>query len=375
MWQSHFFTFSTAIGFLLAWYLGIRQENHLANRLLAIWIFLLSVDSLFISLIYHEVFYEYPHIVGVTTFFPILYGPLFYLYARSLTQTRRLTVADALHFFPFLTAFFLTINTFFLFNEDDKIRLMENLIHHVNVPWNYEWGFFLVTTVSPLYVLWAIYLLFIYRRELNNQLSTIGESTLNWLWVMSFLNVVIWLTVIGNKWSTYSENDFLHSWFHHAPYIGTAIFMYCTAYFSLKQPQVFQVSFDKSDSRPLTDKEKYGVNRLPEKLQDSILTDIQELIEQQQLFLDPQLSLAKLADVSHVSTHQLSQVINDQLSLNFYDFINQYRINFVKSEFKRSPEEGILAVALRSGFNSKSTFNSAFKKFTGVTPSQYRKQQ
>ena len=94
-------------------------------------------------------------------------------------------------------------------------------------------------------------------------------------------------------------------------------------------------------------------------------------------YKDPDLSLSKLATQLHLSTNQLSQVINQFYQKNFYDFINSYRIEEVKLSMINGAvkRHTLLGIALESGFNSKATFNRFFKKYTGITPSQFLKDQ
>ena len=92
-------------------------------------------------------------------------------------------------------------------------------------------------------------------------------------------------------------------------------------------------------------------------------------------FTEPELSLDDLAGRLSLSPNQLSQVINEQLGKNFWDFVNEYRIREVEAQFRRGvhQKQTLLAIALDAGFNSKASFNRAFKKFTGQTPSEYLK--
>jgi AraC-like DNA-binding protein len=92
-------------------------------------------------------------------------------------------------------------------------------------------------------------------------------------------------------------------------------------------------------------------------------------------FAEPELSLDDLSGRLALSPNQLSQVINEQLGKNFWDFVNEYRIREVEAQFRRGVhrQQTLLAIALDAGFNSKASFNRAFKKFTGQTPSEYLK--
>jgi AraC-like DNA-binding protein len=99
-------------------------------------------------------------------------------------------------------------------------------------------------------------------------------------------------------------------------------------------------------------------------------------MKQHKPYLNPELSLQMLANQLDIPPHYLSQVINEQLGQNFFDFINSHRIEEVKARLldPQYTHLTILAIAFDSGFNSKSAFNSAFKNQTGLTPSQFRTQ-
>jgi AraC-like DNA-binding protein len=94
-------------------------------------------------------------------------------------------------------------------------------------------------------------------------------------------------------------------------------------------------------------------------------------------YLDANLSLPELADKLEIPSHHLSRVINEQFGVNFFDFVNQYRVEEVKSKIGNPEFENLslLGIAFDSGFNTKSAFNRVFKKMTGFTPSEYKQQQ
>ena len=99
-------------------------------------------------------------------------------------------------------------------------------------------------------------------------------------------------------------------------------------------------------------------------------------MENEKPYLDTKLGLKELAEDLDISVHHLSQVINEKLGKNFFEFVNGYRVAEVISLLKNPQYKRytLLAIAYDSGFNSKSRFNSVFKKNTGFTPSKYIKQ-
>ena len=99
------------------------------------------------------------------------------------------------------------------------------------------------------------------------------------------------------------------------------------------------------------------------------------LMSDEHCYLEPNLTLPQLAERLDCSVNHLSQVINAGFGMSFYDYINGYRVRRAEQLLGAADAESqaILDVALAVGFNSSSTFYSAFKKVTGVTPAQYRK--
>lgn len=106
---------------------------------------------------------------------------------------------------------------------------------------------------------------------------------------------------------------------------------------------------------------------------DVVIDRMEELMEDDKKFLDSELTLQKLSEELMVTVHQLSKILNSKRGVNFPSFINSYRVKESKNLMKQFPEKNILEIALESGFNSKSSFNSAFSKETGLTPRDFRK--
>ncbi|MEL7342438.1 MAG: helix-turn-helix domain-containing protein, partial [Bacteroidota bacterium] len=139
-------------------------------------------------------------------------------------------------------------------------------------------------------------------------------------------------------------------------------------YFAMNQPEIFKL--------PKT-VEKYKDSSLSAKEMTRYKGRLRAAMEEEEVFMNPELTLGELSDIVQTNTHTLSRVINEGYGKSFYDFINEYRVKaFAKLALDdTNKQETFLALALRVGFNSKTTFNRAFKKVTGTTPRSYLKEQ
>ncbi len=103
-------------------------------------------------------------------------------------------------------------------------------------------------------------------------------------------------------------------------------------------------------------------------------TKINQLIQEEEIFTDENLTLDSMAEKLNISRHQLSELLNKKLGENFSSFIKKYRIKKAKQLLIEYPDMNILNIAFDVGFKSKSTFNDAFSKLERTTPAQFRKQ-
>jgi len=121
---------------------------------------------------------------------------------------------------------------------------------------------------------------------------------------------------------------------------------------------------------------KYDKSRLPDVVVDGKIKNLLDHFENNQVFLDPDLNLKKISELLNISSNNVSQIINRHFNMSFPDLLNKYRVDYaikLLSNIENS-EKNILHIAFESGFNSKSNFNSTFKKLTGQNPGAYRLQ-
>ena len=131
----------------------------------------------------------------------------------------------------------------------------------------------------------------------------------------------------------------------------------------------------KRKNKTKEDTEKYKTSPVSEEKTEEIIIKLQHLMENEKLYLNPDLTLKDLSKKLRVHYNILSRVINEKFHLGYNDFINKYRIDEAKLKLSDPEQKNrtILEILYDCGFNSKSVFNTTFKKFTGKTPSAFRK--
>lgn len=126
--------------------------------------------------------------------------------------------------------------------------------------------------------------------------------------------------------------------------------------------------------QPFKKQEKYKGSPLNPQFAEECIRKLKHLMEVEKAYLDADISLQSLAEKLSITSRLLSQILNETLDRNFSDFINFYRVEEAKKILQnpRSAQKKIIALAFDVGFNTKVAFYNAFKKFTNMTPAQYR---
>jgi len=220
----------------------------------------------------------------------------------------------------------------------------------------------------------ASYRLTIKHRHVSEEYFSLSEGvSLRWLRYCILSIGMVFLTaavVIFLRDSLDLRFPFDPEYIFYTIIIG---FIFLVGYFGIKQEHLF-INYPRTNSamsdgrRPTA---KYKHSGIDEEKADQLFESLIRLMEEEQPFLEPRLTLAELAGMLRVSANNLSQIINQKAKVNFYDFVNNYRVDhFIKSAGKNK-RYNLLALALESGFNSKSSFNQIFRKHKGQTPSEF----
>ena len=158
------------------------------------------------------------------------------------------------------------------------------------------------------------------------------------------------------------------------PDVALTFFIIIFGFFSLRQPVIFREPERQHGGGEDQSEKKYEKSGLKSSDADRYLLQLKDFMETEKPYLDPDLTIIDLSERLKIPRHHLTQVINERMDKNFYLFVNEYRIREAR-EIMTDPEfsgHTILRIAYESGFNSKSVFNSIFKKITSHTPTEYR---
>lgn len=224
--------------------------------------------------------------------------------------------------------------------------------------------------LQGLYFYWAFRLYRQYRSWAPLQFSNV--DTVSFKWFRNFLLAFLASSIIGLGMTLIDlglDLDFWHDWWSELFNAGL-IYYLCIAGYAQTQPR--RLHFEP----PAADTAAAGLPKA-EKMADEELeqwrTQIGRLMAEEKPWLDPELTLSELARRLNTNASVLSSAINRAFGKNFNDFVNEYRVEAVKQLLKDPAARhlSLLGIGLECGFNSKSTFNRAFRKATGVAPSAY----
>jgi len=335
-----------------------KNENREANRILASFILLISVALLgrfFYSFTPLTLFYAKVLFIGDLVIF--FYGPLLYFYYLKLfNQPQKFKVKFWVHFIPVL--FFACFVTPLMFlDREGFLELLSTL--------------YLVFTVFEIfailqnlfYLVLNMKLLTDYEKESQQKISILPQVKFyKMLLLLGFVGLFCWIVSFILRYVGPPElANFLG---YHLVWISLSLLIILLGYYSLSFPEVFS-NFKLEKKLEFSNTQIKNIDEFSDKLQS--------LMKEEKPYLEPKLTLNDLAEKAGITSHLLSRVINEKFEKNFFEFVNNYRVEEFKSISTKdnSQNKTLLALAYESGFNSKTTFNTVFKKITHQTPREF----
>ena len=314
---------------------------------------------------------------------PLTFGPFLYLYCKYLiSDDEKIVLKDYIHFLPFVVLFFLGI--------------LNNIIPDEKYDMDYEISLNLVYLLSTIiYASLVFVLLAKYRKSIKFNFFSYDSASNRLFW----LNYVAILAVFSL--SLYVVYTIFYANQPDAKYnlftISTAtmvLLVFSVSYFGFTQQSVTQKRKEiehygfrnmlsdliekvfnfNTRSNILVEQATEKEETSPQKLEQ--IEALKKVMQSSKPYLNPELTLQDLADSIDIPKHQLTNLFNVHMGLNFFEFVNGYRIDEAKERLLDPQYENftIIAIAFDCGFNSKSTFNTLFREKTGLTPRQFRNQ-
>jgi AraC-like DNA-binding protein len=349
-----------------------RDTNAAANRWLAAFLLLVGLFMLDDSLLVYGIYEQHPQLIGLLNMpFFALTPTLFMAVAQFVAVKQRFRKKDIWHFLPFILFFLLSLP--FLFSSDEiKLQELETLDEPMNLVNRILLLMLVVQVVS--YLFYSFLKLKKHQKNIQNITASPAEVNLDWLLYFLYgvaAMVLVWFFELFLV--PYQEGA---GWY--TPAYLVAIF--CLGYFALRQKEVFPFSekeaaeigeiFSENDIPAAAARRQIAP---PEKL-ELLKNKLLQKMETEKPHLDPELNLPGLAQKMGLSVHEMSELVNEGFGENFAQFVNRHRIEESKRLLfsEKHAHLSMVGIAFEAGFNSKTAFNMAFKKMTGVSPTDFK---
>lgn len=342
-----------------------RNFNIVANRWLGLFVIALALSALHIFLNNLNLQVQYQKVLLLIEVTEFITAPALYLSIIFFTiPGRTLKKTDLWHFVPAAVILLFLMKPLL---TDQNVHFSDNFTKEVVLT--------ILVLIRPVQA--VAYLFFSYRKLNEHQytIQQVSSSTeaINLVW-LKYL-ILVWAVAVL-IWLNLAFFNFTHV-SNYTPFIYLAG-VYCLAYFSLKQQEIY--AFAPSEIKELEPVISIRQPLIPERqkrLSNSQLSFLEnklgQLMRDEKVYLDNRLSLPVLAQRVGISAHDLSYFINEVYGENFYSFVNRHRVEEAKHLLLSQMHDqlNMLGIAYQAGFNSKTAFNTAFKKWTGKSPTQF----
>lgn len=355
--------------FLAIFLFTVKTENKTSNQIFAFFLLITAIDASepLVSLLT-----DGPSNLGMLrTSLAFLQIPTFFLYVLSVCYSDfRWRWKYLLHLIPFVLATLALLPRFYLVDTNAKLDFLINRQHMIELKLNH-WLFHL----QVLVYFTAVFLLLKKTKKLYLENNSGGNlHSFQWLFQFTSVLTVLYVVVILKNLFKFSDYAYVSDWIKIGILVSQ-LFIICWYLFkALNNPGLFRNIDSKLKLVSDLILEEKNVER--ETLNEDLLK-LKKYMSEERPFLNPDLTIQDVSKEIAIPVRELSVLINHQLGQHFYDFVNTYRIENAM-EMLKDPSKSkvtVLEILYEVGFNSKSSFNTAFKKHTGNTPTNFRKTQ
>jgi AraC-like DNA-binding protein len=339
-----------------------RSVNPEANRVLAVWLAVVAADLAVKAAFIAEPSAGLFKAQRLVSLFPFLYASLFYLYVRTLTTACAPRWRDVVHGAGFLFVLAHYVPLFLLGSVETRLLFERYVAGHAGLG---RWWLDPFQFVYALaYLGAALRCVQRYRHALRQRRADADRLSLRWIDTMVAFQLLIWGIAAVHLLARMPAIDY------YLIYGAVAAWVCVVGYSSLLQAPVTQ---EPPAPAALHAEPPAGDDdpRFP-----AVEARLSSLMDDEAMYREPALTIGQLARRSGYPEYLVSAVINRRLGESFWDYVNRHRVEAARASLSDPQDRRtILDIAYASGFTSKSTFNAAFKRQVGRTPSDYRRQQ
>lgn len=347
-----------------------KKPLSVADKILSGWLFILL--GIFLMSMFWRLF---PDSVESNWLNPgviiILFPPLIYLYAKYVTKKEdTFYVKDLIHILP------LAFISVIVGNIGVKHNLFLFEQHEFSVH-SFFWLIFRILIFSTIVVFYwrkTLGILKKYQKSIESLYSYHSKRiNLQWLKILSIFANLLLLSSIPFMITMYFNIKLAHPGL--VIMLGYTVFLYFISFMGYRQERLLVKEKTKAVPHSETKRNAYKTSGLNDSAIDQHVIKIQAAMKEKELWRNSNLTVNDLSISTKIPKHHITQALNQKLNKNFYTLVNEYRVEEVKRLFADDDYKNwdILSIAFECGFNSKSSFNTFFKKSTNTTPSQYRK--
>jgi AraC-like DNA-binding protein len=354
---------------------SLSTGNRLSHKLLAAYLLVVVIDLS--EVIFSDFYQAYPDLDMLRYNISLFMGPTLYLYVKTaIYDDFTLKIKHLVHTIPYAIACLVMIPNFFSVDNASKQLWYDNF---TDVP-ELTFIHFMTSIQLGFYLLVIHKHLIRYRKIVVENYSDADRLNKSWLTQLIYLFTLSYIIGLGRMYFRFSD-FYEYERLVLTILITSVLLSICWILWqALHKPNLFTgvsstiAALDELDA----DQEKSSVptiSVIETEKYDAIVLRLRDYMQQSKPFLDPSLSVETLAERINLPSSELSLTINRIIGQHFFDFVNLYRINLAAEMLIANEQQPktVLEILYEVGFNSKSSFNTAFKKHLLMTPSQYRK--
>lgn len=352
---------------LLMWILflirGFREQRH-SDRFLGWIMFILAMELQDYTFGFAGINVLWNELNGFPRGVSLLFGPVVYFYFRSQVHREfRLRRKHLWHFLPYAIAFMYEL--VFFVQGPEAVQKLQSSSHFLVL------GYVNRILMIMSFVFYLSRCISIYKKYRHWSLNQFSNTELiSFQWFRNFIYAMaFWLIFreVMNILDAMLDLPFYQDWWWNLGLVAVSYYIGLAGY-SQNQPAKIAFELSAEEPKPIDDSLEKATHE-----EEGIASKLKSLMEKDRLYIQPDLNLQELAQHLQINTSELSATINQSFGKNFNEYINTYRIEeFIRLHAADTSQRfTLLSLALDSGFNSKATFNRAFKKIKGVSPKEF----